>query len=140
MLAAIWEGRRHAVFTHLYHGRPADAVAFFHGLRLTEHPDGVVAVARGRAVRRTEPADLVKEVPELGLLEVTALTTTTRRRLPAWRGARVAGGELFRDEIEGQGRYFLLATTSLLVTVLPDEEWVQEVPRRLAGLAVEAVG
>ncbi|MBX6767725.1 MAG: hypothetical protein IRY90_11330, partial [Actinomadura rubrobrunea] len=32
VLAAIWEGRRHAVFTHLYHARPADAVAFFGAL------------------------------------------------------------------------------------------------------------
>ncbi|KAB2349409.1 hypothetical protein [Actinomadura rudentiformis] len=139
VLAAVWEGRRHAVFTHLYHGRPADAVAFFDGLRLTEHEDGVVAVPRGRRVRRPEPAELVKEIPDVGLLEITALTATTRRRLPKWRGALVAGGELFRDEVDGQGPYFLLATRSLLVTVLPDEEQVRDVPRRLAGLSVEAV-
>ncbi|MFG2002982.1 hypothetical protein ACGFNU_27865 [Spirillospora sp. NPDC048911] len=139
VLAAVWEGDRHAVFTHLYHGRPADAVAFFAGLRLAEHDDGVVAVPRGRRVRRPEPAELVKEVPGVGLLEITALTAATRRRLPKWRGAKVAGGELFRDDIDGQGPYFLLATRSLLVTVLPDDEYVGAVPDRLAGLSVEAV-
>ncbi|WP_242906394.1 hypothetical protein [Actinomadura terrae] len=138
MLAAVWEGRRHAVFTHLYHARPADAVAFFDTLRLTEHEDGVTAETRGRA-RRTEPAELVKEVPGVGLLEITALTRRTRGRLPSWRGAPVAGGELFRDTVEGQGPYFLLALRSLLVTVLPEEEHVREVPARLARLAVEAV-
>ncbi|TYK46140.1 hypothetical protein [Actinomadura decatromicini] len=138
VLAAVWEGRRHAVFTHLYHARPADAVAFFGTLRLTEHDDGIVAVPRGRA-RRPDPAELVKEVPGLGLLEITALTTGTRRRLPPWRGASVAGGELFRDTVEGQGPYFLLALKALLVTVLPEEDRVRDVPRRLAGLAVEAV-
>ncbi|GGQ06393.1 hypothetical protein BKA00_003326 [Actinomadura coerulea] len=138
VLAAVWEGRRHAVFTHLYHGRPADAVAFFDTVRLTEHEDGVTAVPRGRA-RRPEPAEMVKEVPGIGLLEITALTTVTRRRLPPWRGASVAGGELFRDAVEGQGPYFLLALKSLLVTVLPEEDRVRDVPRRLAGLAVEAV-
>ncbi|QKW37736.1 hypothetical protein HUT06_30110 [Actinomadura sp. NAK00032] len=138
VLAAVWEGRRHAVFTHLYHGRPADAVAFFGTVRLTEHEDGIVAVPRGRA-RRAEPAEMVKEVPGLGLLEITPLTAGTRRRLPPWRGARVAGGELFQDTVEGQGPYFLLALRSLLVTVLPEEDRVREVPRRLAGLAVEAV-
>ncbi|WP_395963492.1 hypothetical protein [Actinomadura sp. 6N118] len=139
MLAAVWEGRRHAVFTHLYHGRPADAVAFFDGLRLAEHEDGVVAVPRGRRVRRPEPAELVKEIPHVGLLEITALTAATRRRLPKWRGAKMAGGELFRGDVDGQGPYFLLATRSLLVTVLPEEEQVRDVPRRLAGLSVEAV-
>ncbi|MFD0688942.1 hypothetical protein [Actinomadura fibrosa] len=138
VLAAVWEGRRHAVFTHLYHGRPADAVAFFGTIRLTEHADGITAVPRGRA-RRPEPAEMVKEVPGLGLLEITALTGQTRKRLPSWRGAPVAGGELFQDTIEGQGPYFLLALRSLLVTVLPEEDRVREIPRRLAGLAVEAV-
>ncbi|WP_165975730.1 hypothetical protein [Actinomadura rubrisoli] len=138
VLAAVWEGRRHAVFTHLYHGRPADAVAFFGTLRLTEHEDGITAVPRGRA-RRPEPAEMVKEVPGLGLLEITALTAQTRKRLPPWRGAPVAGGELFQDTVEGQGPYFLLALKSLLVTVLPDEDRVREVPARLAGLAVEAI-
>ncbi|MFC6929964.1 hypothetical protein ACFQHO_06185 [Actinomadura yumaensis] len=138
MLAAVWEGRRHAVFTHLYHGGPADAVAFFGSLRLSEHEDGVVAVPKGRA-RRPEPAELVKEVPGVGLLEITALNGQTRKRLPSWRGAPVAGGELFQDAVEGQGPYFLLALESLLVTVLPEEHRVREVPGRLAGLAVEAV-
>ncbi|MFC6884611.1 hypothetical protein [Actinomadura yumaensis] len=138
VLAAVWEGRRHAVFTHLYHGGPADAVAFFGSLRLSEHEDGVVAVPKGRA-RRPEPAELVKEVPGVGLLEITALNGQTRKRLPSWRGAPVAGGELFQDAVEGQGPYFLLALESLLVTVLPEEHRVREVPGRLAGLAVEAV-
>ncbi|QXJ20679.1 hypothetical protein AGRA3207_001434 [Actinomadura graeca] len=138
MLAAVWEGRRHAIFTHLYHGRPADAVAFFGTLRLTEHDDGITADTRGRA-RRPEPAEMVKEVPGLGLLEITPLTGQTRKRLPSWRGASVAGGELFQDTIEGQGPYFLLALRSLLVTVLPEEDRVREVPGRLARLAVEAV-
>ncbi|MDL4775000.1 MULTISPECIES: hypothetical protein [Thermomonosporaceae] len=139
VLAAIWEGRAHAVFTHLYHGRPADAVAFFGTVRLTEHEDGITAVPLGRA-RRPEPAELVKEVPGVGLLEITALNGQTRRRLPSWRGARVAGGELFQDAVEGQGPYFLLALKSLLVTVLPEEDRVREVPGRLDNLAVEAIG
>ncbi|MFI0484714.1 hypothetical protein [Actinomadura sp. 9N215] len=138
VLAAVWEGRRHAVFTHLYHARPADAVAFFDTVRLTEHGDGVIAVPRGRA-RRPEPAELVKEVPGLGLLEITPLNRQTRRRLPSWRGAPVAGGELFQDTVDGQGPYFLLALKSLLVTVLPEADRARDVPRRLAGLAVEAV-
>ncbi len=138
LLAAVWEGRRHAVFTHLYHGRPADAVALFQTVRVTEHDDGIVAAPHGRAVS-PDPAELVKEVPGLGLLEIRALTARTKRVLPPWRGASVAGGELFRDTVEGQGPYFLLALRSLLVTVLPEEDRLREAPSRLAELTIEAV-
>jgi hypothetical protein len=137
VLAAVWEGRRYSVFTHLYHARAADAVGFFNALTLTEHDDGVAFTPRKRAAL-AEPAELVKEVPGLGLLEITTLTRQTARRLPSWPGARVGGGELFKDTLDDQGVFFLLATPSALVTVLPiDEDHVQEVPRRLAGLTAE---
>jgi hypothetical protein len=137
VLAAVWEGRRYAVFTHLYHARAADAVGFFNALTLSEHADGAAFTPRRRAAL-TEPTELVKEVPGLGLLEVTTLTKQTARRLPSWSGARVASGELFKDTLEDKGTFFLLATASALVTVLPtDESRVHEVPRRLAGLTAE---
>lgn len=138
-LAAVWEGRRFAIFTHIYGGRPADAVAFLAGLRLTEHDDGVSVAPAARHVAMPEPAELVKEVPGLGLLEITSLTSETRKRLPGWRGASVAGGELFQDTVDGQGPYFLLALSRLLVTVLPEEDQVRHVPGRLSSLSVETV-
>jgi hypothetical protein len=137
VLAAIWEGHRHAAFTHLYHARAADAVGFFNALTLTEHAEGVSFTPRRRATL-AEPADLVKEVPGLGLLEITTLTRQTARRLPPWPGARVASGELFKDTLEDQGIFFLLATPSALVTVLPaDGHRIKELPGRLAGLTAE---
>lgn len=138
VMAVVWEGKHHAVYTHLYHGRPADAVALFQTVKVAEHDDGIVATPQRRAAF-PEPADLVKEVPGLGLLEIKALTARTRRVLPPWRGAKVAGGELFQDTVEGQGPYFLLALRSLLVTVLPEEDLVRETPRTLTTLAIEAV-
>jgi hypothetical protein len=137
VLAAVWEGRRYAVFTHLYHARAADAVGLFNALTLTEHAEGVAFTPRRRAAL-AEPAELVKEVPGLGLLEITTLTKQTARRLPPWPGARVASGELFKDTLEDQGVFFLLATPSTLVTVLPvDENRIREVPGRLARLTAE---
>ncbi|MEV4256923.1 hypothetical protein AB0J52_27485 [Spirillospora sp. NPDC049652] len=138
-LAAVWEGRRYALFTHIYGGRPADAVGFLAGLRITEHDDGISVAPAARRVALPEPAELVKEVPGLGLLEITALTGAARMRLPGWRGASVAGGELFQDTVDGQGPYFLLALSRLLVTVLPEEDQVRHVPRRLSSLTVETV-
>jgi hypothetical protein len=137
LLAAVWEGSRYSVFTHLYHARTSDAVALFNSLALTEHDDGIVIVpAKGGAI--TEPAEVVKEVPGLGLLEITSLTRQTAARLPSWPGAKVAGGEIFKDTLDDQGIFFLLATASTIVTVLPlDDAQVASVPARLAGLTVE---
>lgn len=131
VLICLWEGRSHALYTHLYHATATDAVGVFNALTLTEHADGI-SVSPGRNAAFAEPAELVKEVPGLGLLEITALTKQTARRLPAWSGARIAGGELFQDTLEDQGIFFLLSTGSALVTVLPAGEDENE-PARVAN-------
>lgn len=141
LLTAVWEGRDCSMFVPMYGARAADAVRLFDLLRLTEHADGLTVASRNpRRAGIAEPADVVKEVPGLGLLEITALTRTTARRLPAWSGARVPAGELFRDTLDDDTTYFLLATASAMVTVLPhDEGHARAVPGRLDGLTVETL-
>lgn len=141
LLAAVWEGRNCSMFVPMYGAKAADAVRLFNLLRVTEHADGITIASRNpRRAGIAQPADVVKEVPGLGLLEITALTRTTARRLPAWSGARVPAGELFRDLLDDDTTYFLLATSSAMVTVLPhDEEHARTVPGRLGGLKVETV-
>jgi hypothetical protein len=139
VLAAVWQGERNCAYTHLYHARPADAVALFSDLKPVERAEGVQLALGGRRSAFAEPPELVKEVPALGLLEITALTRRTAQRLPSWPGARTAAGELFRDTVDGQGDYFVLSTGEFLVTVLPeDQKEVRQVPARLARLKVEA--
>ena len=84
-------------------------------------------------------AEMVKEVPGLGLLQMTALNKTTARRLPSWSGARLPHGELFRDTLDDDSTYFLLATPSAMVTVLPHEGETAKVPERIGALKVETV-
>ena len=141
LLAVIWEGRDYSMFVPMYGATAADAVWFFHLLRLTEHADGLTVATRApRRAGIAEPAEVVKEVPGVGLLEITALTRTTARRLPAWSGARLPAGELFRDTLDDDTTYFLLATPSAVVTVLPhDEGHVRDVPERLETITVETV-
>jgi hypothetical protein len=141
LLAVMWQGRNYSMFIPMYGARAADAVRLFHLLRVTEHADGVTVASRdAKRAGIAEPADVAKEVPGVGLLEITALTRTTARRLPAWSGARVSGGELFRDTLDDDTTYFLLATSSAMVTVLPHEtRQAVTVASRVGGLRVETV-
>lgn len=141
LLAVVWEGRDSSMFIPMYGASATDAVRIFSLLKLTEHADGLTVATRNpRRAGIAEPADVVKEVPGLGLLEITALTKTTARRLPGWSGARLPAGELFRDTLEDDTTYFLLATPSAMVTVLPhDEGQAPGVPGRLGRITVETV-
>lgn len=141
LLAVVWEGRDFSMFIPMYGASATDAVRIFGLLKLTEHADGLTVASRNpRRAGIAEPADVIKEVPGLGLLEITALTKTTARRLPGWSGARLPTGELFRDTLEDDTTYFLLATPSAMVTVLPNDEGeAPDVPGRLGRIAVETV-
>ncbi|GLY90631.1 hypothetical protein [Actinoallomurus iriomotensis] len=140
LLAVVWQGTRFSLFVPMYNAKPADAVHLFQLLGVTEHADGLTVATRNpKRAGIAEPGEMVKEVPGLGLLQVTALNKTTARRLPSWRGARLPHGELFRDTLDDDSTYFLLATPSAMVTVLPHEGETAKVPGRMAALKVETV-
>ncbi|SEG80440.1 hypothetical protein SAMN04489712_11381 [Thermomonospora echinospora] len=141
VMAAVWEGRRHSVCAHFYHAEPADAIRLFDALRITEHPEGIaLAPKRGGGAAVAETASVAKDVPGVGLLEITPLNRETARRLPGRRGTRLPTGELFRDTHEDGGVYFVMATPTALVTVLPDDQEVRRAPARLGALSVRAAG
>jgi hypothetical protein len=140
LLAVVWQGRRFSMFIPMYNAKPADAVRVFQLLGVTEHTDGLtVASHNPKRAGIAEPAELVKEVPGLGLLQMTSLNKTTARRLPSWSGARLPHGELFRDTLDDDSTYFLLATPSAMVTVLPHHGETAKVPGRIGALKVETV-
>jgi hypothetical protein len=140
LLAVVWEGRAVSMFVPMYNAKPADAVHVFQLLAVSEHADGLtVAPTNPKRAGIAEPAHLAKEIPGLGLLEVTALTKTTARRLPGWSGAKLPHGELFRDTLDDDSTYFVLATPSAVVTVLPQDGGAAAVPARIGDLKVETV-
>ncbi len=69
--------------------------------------------------RLAAPATVIKQVPGLGLLDMTPLTAERARQLPSWRGLRTGAGELFRDTLSDGKPYFVLAAADAWVTVLP---------------------
>ncbi|WP_459719512.1 hypothetical protein [Actinophytocola sp. KF-1] len=118
ILVAVWRGRRHCLISHFYGTSTAAAVAALATLGITEHDDGVaVRPTAGSAV--VAPAAVVKEVPTLGLLEMTVPTAPQATRLPGWKGAKTRSGELFSDRMSNGDPYFVLAGEDTWTTVLP---------------------
>lgn len=120
LLLAVWRGRRHCLVSHYYAASTATALGVLRTLGITEHDDGVAVrprVEAGSAL--ATPATVVKEIPLLGLLEVTIPSAPQATRLPAWQGARTRSGELFADRMSNGDPYFVLAGADIWATVLP---------------------
>lgn len=118
ILLAVWRGRRHCLISHFYGTSTTMAVDALDTLGITEHDDGMaVRPSGGSAV--LAPASVVKEVPALGLLEVTVSSAPQATRLPEWKGRATRSGELFSDQLSNGDPYFVLAGTDTWTTVLP---------------------
>ncbi|MGN9891662.1 hypothetical protein [Micromonospora sp. L31] len=139
-LVAAWRGRRYCFLTQLYGASTAQLLAMLRTLRITEHDDGVIVRPDTRAGSRfAAPATVLKQVPGLGLLDMTPLTAERTRQLPSWRGLRTGAGELFRDTLSDGQPYFVLAAADTWVTVLPLADTVLDrVPDLVDGLRVQS--
>ncbi|MGS2616137.1 hypothetical protein ACVCAH_16685 [Micromonospora sp. LZ34] len=141
-LVAAWRGRRYCFLTQLYGGSTADLLAVLRTVRITEHDDGVAVRPQPRAGSRfAAPAAVIKQVPGLGLLDMTPLTAERARQLPAWRGLSTRAGELFRDTLSDGKPYFVLAAVDTWVTVLPlADTAIDRVPDLVGRLRVQLGG
>jgi hypothetical protein len=87
------------------------------------------------------PATVVKEVPSLGLLEMTVPTAPQATRLPDWKGTATRSGELFSDRLSNGDPYFVLAGTDTWTTVLPLADTdVTRVPELVGRLGTRLLG
>ncbi|OLF19313.1 hypothetical protein BU204_01760 [Actinophytocola xanthii] len=142
LLLVVWQGRRHCLIGHFYATTTATAVELLHSLGIAEHDDGLMLRPRDPASALAAPATLVKEIPTLGLLELTVPSAPQATRLPAWKGARTRSGELFSDRLSNGDPYFVLAGADTWTTVLPlaatDLERVPAVVDRLGLRLLDA--
>ena len=141
LLVAAWVGERYSLVTHLYNGSTERLLGLLRTLRIEEHADGVTVLPAPRSGTTFRgPAAVVKPVRGLGLLEIRTLTPQLARELPSWSGMRVGSGELFRDTVNGDSTYFLLATPRIHLTVLPlADTRLDAVPQLLGRLKVEGL-
>jgi hypothetical protein len=141
LVLAVWRGRDHSLVTQFYGASTAGILAVLRTLRISEHRDGVsVRPEPGAGSDFTAPATVLKEVPGLGLLEVSPLTDQHARTLPSWSGLSVSGGELFSDRLSDGRPYFVLATSDTWTTVVPlPGSPTDRIPGLLGGLSVGTV-
>jgi hypothetical protein len=139
-LVAAWRGRRYCFITQLYGGSTMDLLAILRTLRIVEHDDGLVVRPDAKAGSKfAAPATVIKQVPGLGLLDMTSLTAERARQLPSWRGLPTRAGELFRDTLSDGKPYFVLAAADTWVTVLPLADTVlDQVPNLVNRLHVQS--
>ncbi len=117
---AAWHGARHCLVASLYNVTTAGVLDLLGTVRITEQDDGItLAPTPGGGGTLLGRALVLKEVPGLGLLEITGRTREALKELPDWAGLALPSGELFRDTLSNGRPYFVLAAPSAIVTVLP---------------------
>ncbi|EST35773.1 hypothetical protein N566_17350 [Streptomycetaceae bacterium MP113-05] len=136
-----WQGRKHSLVTRLYRSGTEDVLALLRAFRITEHDDGLsLAPDAGADCRFTGPAAVIKEVPGLGLVEMSRRTKERSAQLPPWQGGEVPTGELYRDTLSDGRPFFVLSGSRLWATVVPlADTAVEHVPDMLARCTLRAV-
>lgn len=136
-----WQGRNHSLVTRLYRHDTENVLALLRTLRITEHDDGLVLTpAPGADCRFAGPAAVIKEVPRLGLVEMSRRTRERTAQLPPWQGSAVPAGELYRDALSDGSPFFVLSGSRLWATVVPlADTAVDGVPDLLARCELRAV-
>ncbi|MFJ6822610.1 hypothetical protein ACIQRJ_19680 [Streptomyces niveus] len=138
----VWCGRRHALVTRLYGLSVAEVLGLLRAVRIEETEHGLTLQpdrSAGSAFAR--PATVIKEVPGLGLLELSRRTKEHTAQLPPWKGVRVASGELFRDTLSDGSPFFVLSSTEIWATLVPlTSTQVERVPELVGRLALRHTG
>lgn len=122
MCMAAWQGKRLSVMTHIYGtSAPAAIIDLFSDFSLGEVADGEVTLIPedGTETRFEDLPVIAKEVPDLGLLVINALTPQSARLLPSWGGTAVRGGELFVADTGEPRMRFVLVNQSSVTTIMP---------------------
>ncbi len=133
---AVWEAQGSSLALTTSDLDTEGVLGVLERLELVPSPEGL-AVLPGAGVSWYDAPQLVKELPGLGLLEITPLSGDTAGSLPSWPGTPVAGGELYGDELAPGVPYVVLVTETARVNVLPDEGAVEAAAAGAASLLVE---
>jgi hypothetical protein len=142
LVVAVWQGRRYSLVLQLYRASTADVLGLLRTFEIVEHDDGIEIRPDAKAGSSfAGPASVVKQVPGLGLLEVSPLTAQHTKTLPAWQGISTRAGELFQDGLANGQPYFVIAGTDTWGTVVPlADTAVGQLPAMADRLTLQTVG
>jgi hypothetical protein len=140
-MLVVWTGKHSSLVTRLYGAGVADALTLLRTVHLAETSAGLTMTpdASGAAAF-TRPATVIKEVPGLGLLEMSRRTKEHGAQLPPWKGVRIPSGELFRDTLTDGSTFFVLSGATVWATLVPlTGTPVEQVPDLVGRLQLSCV-
>lgn len=119
---AIWRGLWHEVATWLPDPKLAgsEALRYFARLAFSDSPEGLIVTPMLPAADEVDVLDVSKRVPGVGFLDIRK-PRTAHQLVPVWSGAKVATGEVWREELSptpDQSDVVLIHATPTTVTTL----------------------
>ncbi|AXK35758.1 hypothetical protein DVA86_27125 [Streptomyces armeniacus] len=119
-MLVVWQGKRYSLVTRVYGMAVRDVLGMLRTLHIAEHDEGITLHPESAAGSRfTRPANVIKEVPGLGLVEMSKVTAAHTAQLPPWKGVSVKSGELYRDTLSDGKPFFILSNPKVWATVVP---------------------
>jgi hypothetical protein len=137
-MLVVWQGKRFSLVTRLYRLDVRDVLGMLRTLHIAEHTDGINLTPESAAGSRfARPASVIKEVPGLGLVEMSKVTREHTAQLPPWKGVSVKSGELYRDTLSDGSPFFVLSSPKVWATVVPlADTHVERVPDLVGKLTL----
>jgi hypothetical protein len=117
---AVWYGEAFSLHAIRYGGERQMLLAMFDQFRIVEQADGISCVPKDRSSTFfIEGPGVIINVPGFGILESVRLTRAVARNLPRYEGTRVAGGELFVNNLRRPDMFFVLVGETSRTTLMP---------------------
>lgn len=128
---ALWEGTSYSVNTQVAaRDGSGTVIQLFDLFAITESDTGLSLTPRAEEASFEDTPRtglrMYKLIPGVGTLTIKKKTEGIERTLPSWRGQRVRGGELYRDDaVADDARRLFTLVGSSAVTIL----WPQRISR-----------
>lgn len=134
----VWTGKRYSLVTRLYQATEQEVLGLLRTLHIAEHADGLALTPDPDAGSSfSGPASVIKEVPGLGVVEMSGPAEEDTAPLPSRRGVSVPAGKLHRDTFSDGRPYFVLSGPSVRATVVPlPETAIDRIPEIVDGISL----
>ncbi len=129
-----WEGSAGCLHTAIMGRQRAGLLEVFDTLRFSERSRGLAIDSP--VVAQPRVPEIVKEIPEIGVVVIRPAIASELERVPKSRGFVTDHGELFRVRDQGRGLLFISNSTVVTVNPMPQSEMAQ-VLGIVRGLRVE---